>query len=60
MDLDTLKEEVSKLLILDHDFGIEEAEEAVRDSIADHPNFWSENADPKDLANLLASDDNDD
>lgn len=60
MELDTLKETVIKLLITDHGFTIDEAEESVSESMRLKPELWGENSDPNDLANFLASDENDD
>lgn len=59
MNLEDLKSAVIKLLVLEHDFLQAEAEETVDDSVEVKPDFWNENAIPEDLANLLASDDND-
>jgi len=59
-ELVTLKDEVVKLLMSNHDFSIEEAEEAVKDSTTSHPDMWNENADAGNLADFLASEDNDD
>lgn len=59
MELAELKETVTKKLMTDHDMLIDEAEETVKDSVDDNPSIWNENADAKDLANLLASDDDD-
>lgn len=55
-----LKGNVATLLVTAHDCTIEEAEDLVGKSYASKPEIWSENADPKDLANFLASDGNDD
>lgn len=59
MDLLELKASVVKILVMENDFTSDEAEEAVNEAAADKPDLWSENADPKDLANFLASDEDD-
>jgi hypothetical protein len=56
--LETMKDEVVKLLMADHDMSIEDAEELVEDSVSDSGNLWNENAEARDLANFLASDEN--
>ncbi len=60
MDIEELKEAVIKLLLTDHDFEMDEASEVVETSATEKPHLWDENVDPKDLAEFLASDDNDD
>lgn len=60
MNLQDLKETVIKLLVSDFEFLMEEAETAVEESSSEDPAIWSENADPEDLANFLASDEVDD
>jgi hypothetical protein len=55
-----LKDAVVKLLVTEHEFLIEDAEEAVAESFSTKPELWNENADAKDLANFLASDGEDD
>ncbi|MFY3742203.1 MAG: hypothetical protein HMLIMOIP_002667 [Candidatus Nitrosomirales archaeon] len=57
---DYLKGRVTTLLVSEHEFLIEDAEEAVKESFASRPELWGENADPNDLAKFLASDENDD
>lgn len=52
-----LKGEVTTLLVTQHDFTMDEAEEAVNESFADKPDLWNENAEARDLANFLASED---
>lgn len=52
-----LKGKVTTTLVTDHDFSIEEAEEAVEESMKHDVDIWHENADPEDIANYLASDD---
>lgn len=60
--LEMMKDSVEKLLVSDYDFTLEEAEETVNESFAADTNevIWHENADPKDLAKYLASDEYDD
>lgn len=60
MELSDLKLEVAKLLVTDYSFSPEDAESEVESSVKGHPEMWSENAVPKDLAEFLASDENDD
>lgn len=60
MERDELKETVFKILVSEHDMSTEDAEEAVETSLNSRPELWHENTDPKDLANFLASDDDDD
>jgi hypothetical protein len=55
-----LKGKVTTLLVTEHDFTIDESEELVEESFEEHPEFWTENADAKDLAKSLASDGDDD
>lgn len=52
-----LKGEVTTLLVTHHDFTIDEAEEAVNASFDEREDLWHENAEAKDLAKFLASDD---
>jgi hypothetical protein len=59
MDLEELKVAVNKLLLHEHDFQPDEAEELIEQSVAENPLFWNENAIPEDLANLLATGDDD-
>jgi hypothetical protein len=58
-NIEELQESVSKVLIASYDFTIEDAEEAVTDSVADNPDMWNENADAESLAKYLASDGDD-
>jgi hypothetical protein len=58
--IDELKETVMKLLQTEFDFTVDDAEEAVTDSVADNPEMWNENADADSLAKFLASDSSDD
>lgn len=60
--LNTLKEEVSKILVADYDFTVDEAEETITNSLEAYgsENMWNDNAIPADLAEFLASDENDD
>jgi hypothetical protein len=55
--LEDLRTDVIKLLVAEHDFTFEEAEESVNESVEEKPDFWNENADANDLAKSLASDD---
>lgn len=55
--LDDLKDQVYLLLVTRYDFLTDEATESVEDSLASHPDFWNENADPDELAKTLAEDD---
>jgi hypothetical protein len=60
MPLDTLKEEVAKLLVTKHDFlDMDEATTAIEESAAKDPDVWHEDADANDLANYLAESDDD-
>lgn len=59
LDLVALKEEVYKILVNEHDFLMDDAEAAIAKSVVESPDAWSENADPSDLANYLAEDDDD-
>lgn len=58
-DISELRDSVVKLLISEHDFLVDDAEETVQDSVSTNPDFWNENADVSDLANSLANDDDD-
>lgn len=55
-----LKDKVTSLLVTVHDFDNEEAAEAVDTSSRERPELWGENSVAEDLANFLASEDNDD
>lgn len=57
--LTVLKGRVTTALVTEHEFSIEEAVEVVDRSLSDEPHLWDENGDPKDLANYLASDEDD-
>lgn len=60
MPLDTLKEEVAKLLVTKHDFlDMDEANTAIEESAVKDPGVWHEDADANDLANYLAESDDD-
>lgn len=59
MDTQDLRDEVFKILITEHDFSNDDAEEAINDSMKTKPEFWNENADPRDLANALAEEEDD-
>jgi len=59
-NLEALKDEVTKLLMTKHDFSIEDAETKVQGSLYDSANMWNDNADANQLADFLASDDDDD
>ncbi len=58
-DASALKSEVTGLLVSRHDFTMEEAEETVNEDFEKDASTWNENASADDLANYLASDDND-
>lgn len=58
--LENLKNATIKFLMTEKDFTLEEAEEAVEQSTSENPDIWNENADAKDLANHLASGDDED
>jgi hypothetical protein len=58
-DMSALRDEVVKILMSNHDFLVNDAEEAVQESVSKNPDFWNENADANDLANVLAEDDDD-
>lgn len=49
-----LKDSVIKTLVSDHEFLIDDAAQAVEDSVVQEPDMWNDNADAKDLANYLA------
>lgn len=55
----TLQEEVTNKLVTTYDFLIEEAEEVVSKSYASEPQLWTENASVSDLANMLATGEDD-
>lgn len=55
MELEELKAAVNKLLLSQHDFEPEDAEEMIEQSAVESPHIWNENAIPEDLANFLAS-----
>lgn len=59
MGLEELKAAVNKLLLNQHDFEPDEAEETIEQSVAESPHIWNENAIPEDLANFLASGEDD-
>lgn len=58
--VEDLKADVVKILVAEYDLLLEEAEEKVNESFANNPDIWNENAEAKDLAEFLASDDDDD
>lgn len=51
-----LENKVTELLVSNHAFLIEEAETAVAESVSQTPDIWNDNADAKELAIFLASD----
>lgn len=57
--LESLKDSVVKLLVAEYEFTIDDAEEAVETSVEKHEPMWNENAEAKDLAKFLASDESD-
>lgn len=60
MDLQELKDAVVKVLMMDHDFLMEEAEQKVDEhSRSSESEMWNENADASQLAEYLASDESD-
>lgn len=59
MNFEDLKTEVAKLLVTNYDFLTEEADSAVEKSVAENTDMWNDNAEASDLANYLASDDDD-
>jgi hypothetical protein len=59
-NIEDLQESVVKVLMSNHDFTVDEAEEAVKDSVSNSRHLWHENSDTEQLATLLASDDDDD
>ena len=59
MNFEDLKTEVAKILVTKYDFLTEEAESAVEESVAENTDMWNDNAEASDLANYLASDDDD-
>ena len=56
MELQELKDAVTKLLVTEYDFTADEAEESISQSEDTEESMWNENADAKDLAKYLASD----
>lgn len=58
--MDELKVAVVKLLVTNHDFLMGEAEDAVDESFRLNPELWNDNAEAKDLAEYLASDEDND
>lgn len=56
-NLDELKADVVKYLVISYDYTMEDAYEAVTDSVSVNADMWSENASAADLANYLATDD---
>jgi hypothetical protein len=58
-DVSKLRDAVLELLMTDHDYLIDDAEEAVNQSVADSPDMWNESAEAKNLANHVASEDAD-
>lgn len=58
-DLQSFRDEVVKLLVTENDFTSEEAESAVEEDINNNFDRWNENADARQLAEFLASDDDD-
>jgi hypothetical protein len=56
MELQELKDAVTKLLVTEYDFTADEAEESIGQSEDTEESMWNENADAKDLAKYLASD----
>lgn len=55
--MEHLEEEVTNLLMTKHEYTVEEAEEAIKDSHTADPEMWHDNADSAQLADYLASDD---
>lgn len=53
--LEELKDEVAKLLMLQHDYEADEAHEAVLESVENDPTLWHEEASIEDLAKYVAS-----
>ncbi len=51
-----LVDEVTKILMRDHSFTPEDAEEAISNAYDDDPEMWNDNANPEDLAKYVASD----
>jgi hypothetical protein len=58
-DVQELCNDVVKILVAEHEFLLDDAEQAVEESVKAKPDIWNENADAKDLANFLASDGDD-
>lgn len=54
-----LEDAVIKLLVSNHDFDLDEAEEKVETSVVENEDMWNENAVPEDLAKYLASEESD-
>jgi hypothetical protein len=60
MELDKLKSEVLNELISVYDFDFEGSESIINKSVESRSDLWHENAQAKDLAEMLASDEDDD
>ncbi len=58
--MSVIKDKVIDLLVKDHAFTVSDAQEAVDESVDKDASIWSENANPEELANFLASDEADD
>lgn len=54
--LTELKTNVIKSLMDEFEFTLDEANDAVEESLKKHPSIWNENSDAADLANSLADD----
>lgn len=54
-----LKDAVVKILVAEYEFLLDDAENAVDDSLRDDSQMWTENAEPKDLAKYLATEEDD-
>jgi hypothetical protein len=58
-EVSELRDAVVKLLMTDHEYLVDEAEETVNESVAESPDIWNENAEPAELAKMLAESDED-
>lgn len=55
--MENLQDQVTALLVSQYDMLIDEAEDVVKASIAEDGSMWNDNSDAEDIAEFLASDD---
>ncbi len=58
--LETFKNEIVKILVAEHDFSMDDAEETVEESVIKHADMWHAQMDAKSMAEFLASEENGD